>query len=154
MKEATKLGAGAILLILTCAPILAADDVTLVRILAKADLAHNLAYYCAQYDPSIIERTKSQVGDAQALMRHMRSEVTSGLPQAEAAQIVLRSANAARVGALLAIRKHYGPDPQEERTRIAAWCEKTVVPSVKELVASHDHHHELLDQALEKAKRG
>jgi hypothetical protein len=153
MKQAWKIGTGAILLVLTSAPTFAADDLTLVQILARADITQNFAFYCAQYDSSIIERTKSNVGDAQALMLHIRSEVISGLPQVEAAQVILRSANAARTGALLAIRKLYGPNPQEERTRLADWCEKSVVPSIKEFVARHDQHHELFDQAIRKAKQ-
>jgi hypothetical protein len=154
MKCARKVRVGAMLAALTCTPTYAADDLTLVRILARADIAHDLAYYCAQYDSSIINRTRSSVGDAQALMLHIRSEVISDLPQNEAAQIVLRSANAARTGALLAIRRLYGQNRKEERARLADWCERTVVPSLKEFVAWHDQHHEMLDQAIESAKQG
>ena len=153
MKQLWKLGTVAILFVMACAPSFAADDLTLVRILARADIAQNFAFYCAQYDPSIIERTKSSVGDTQALMLHIRSEVTSGLSQEEAATVVLKSANAARTGALLAIRKQYGPNPEEERTRLAQWCETSVVPSVKEFIARHDQHHEVFDQAIRRAKR-
>ena len=76
----------------------------LVRILARADMAHNLALYCAQYDPTIINKTKSTVGDVQALMLHIRA-VISELPQVEAAQIVIRAANAAKSDALHAVRR-------------------------------------------------
>jgi hypothetical protein len=153
MKQVWKLGTGVILLVMTFAPTFAADDLTLVRILARADIAQNFAFYCAQYDPSIIERTKSSVGDTQALMLHIRSEVTSGLSQEETATVVLKSANAARTGALLAIRKQYGPNSGEERARLAQWCETSVVPSVKEFIARHDQHHELFDQAIRRAKQ-
>jgi hypothetical protein len=145
--------AGIGLLALTCAPSFAADDLTLVRILARADITQNFVFYCAQYDSSIIERTKSSVGDAQQLMLHIRGEVVSGLPQEEAVQVVLRAANAARAGALMAVRQPYGPDHTEEDARLASWCEKDVVPSVTEFINRHDHHHELFDEAIQKAKQ-
>jgi hypothetical protein len=154
MRRTLTFGAVIGLLIAICAPTFAADDdLTLVRILARADITQNFVFYCAQYDPSIIERTKSRVGDAQQLMLHIRSEVVSGLPQGEAAQIVLRSANAARAGALMAVREHYGPDRAEEHARLASWCEKEVVPSVEEFINRHDHHHDLFDEAIQKAKQ-
>ncbi|TAL79444.1 MAG: hypothetical protein EPN75_09205 [Beijerinckiaceae bacterium] len=152
MKQALKFGTAAILLISICAPAMAADDRTLVRILARADMAQDLAFYCAQYDPSIIAKTKSSVGDVQALMLHIRSEVTSGLPETEAARVVLLSATAARNGALRAVRKLYGQDPRRERARLASWCETFVVPLVREFAAMHDQHHEMIDQAIERAK--
>ncbi|TAL81384.1 MAG: hypothetical protein EPN75_04565 [Beijerinckiaceae bacterium] len=153
MKQALKFGTAAIFLISVCVPAVAADDLTLVRILARADMAQDFAFYCAQYDPSIIAKTKSNVGDAQALMLHIRSEVTSGLPEPEAARVVLLSASAARNGALLAIRKLYGPDRRGERARLADWCETSVVPLVQEFAAMHDQHHEMYDESIQRAKR-
>lgn len=100
-----------------CAAAQAADQMTLVRILTSADIAHNFTAYCAQFDPSIIERTKGGAGDIQGLMLHVRNEVIADLPQAEANEIIVRSANAARAGALMAIREHYGSDPTKERNQ-------------------------------------
>lgn len=154
MKCTWKVGIGALLAAFLCAPVFAADDVTLVRILTRADIAQNFAAYCAQYDPSIVERTKNTQGDMQGLMVHIRGEVIAGLPQDEAFQIVVRSADAARTGALLAIRKFYGSDPSEERAQLSDWCEKSVVPAVKEFIDRHDEHHELFDEAIQKAKQG
>lgn len=131
----------------------AADDEALARILAKADIAHNFAAYCAQYDHSIIDRTRSTVGDMQQLMLHIRAEVIAGLPESEAAEIVVRSANAARAQALLAIRKLYGQNQSEENTRLSEWCEKSAVPFLKEFGAQHDNDHRVLDQAVWKAKQ-
>lgn len=153
MNQTVKLGTATILLILACTPTLAVDDLTLIRILARADVAQNFASYCAQYDPSIPDRTKSSVGDAQALVLHIRQEVTSGLPQAQAGSIIVRSENAARAGFLLAIRKLYGPDPKTDRGRILDWCETSVVPSLKAFVARHDQHHELFEQTIAGAKQ-
>lgn len=154
MKLRVSLGIAATLAALAGGPALAADDESLVQILTRADAAHNFAVYCAQYDPSVFNRTKSSVGDMQHLMLHIRSEVISGLPQTEAFKIVLRSANVARAGALLTIRRLYGADRNEERARLHEWCEKSVVPSLREFVAWHDQHHAALDQTLQKAKQG
>ncbi|HET7634197.1 MAG TPA: hypothetical protein VFK51_05665 [Burkholderiales bacterium] len=154
MKCRAKTGLSATLIVLVWAPAFAADDERLVRILERADVADNFAFYCAQYDPSIIDRTRSTVGDMRGLMLHIRSEVIPGLPESEARRIAVRSANAARKGALLAIRKHYSPGPREERARLHEWCEKSVVPSLKEFVVRHDEHHAVLDQAIRKAKQG
>lgn len=132
---------------------LAADDDALVRILARADIAHNFAFYCAQFDPSIIDRTRSAIGDMQALMLHIRSEVVSGLPEPEAFRVVVRSANAARAGALLAVRKLYGPNRQEERARLTEWCQESVVPSLREFVAQHDNNHAVFEKAILRAKQ-
>lgn len=153
MKHQTKIGLGAILAVFICAPAFAVNDETLVRILTRAYIADNFAFYCAQYDPSIINRTRSTVGDMQALMLHIRGEVVSGLPESEASRIVIRSADAARTGALLAIRKHYGPNPDKERARLHEWCKKSVVPSLKEFVARHDGRHDVLDQEIREAKQ-
>lgn len=144
-------------LVLICAVVangrsLAADDDALVRILARADIAHNFAFYCAQFDPSIIDRTRSAIGDMQALMLHIRSEVVSGLPEPEAFRVVVRSANAARAEALLAVRKLYGSNPSEERARLVEWCGKSVTPFLKGFVSQHDSNHVLLDEAISRAK--
>ncbi|MFG1284157.1 MULTISPECIES: hypothetical protein [Xanthobacteraceae] len=152
MTREWKIGTGAILLSACLTPAFAADDDSLVRILAKADIAHNFVVYCAQYDPSIIERTRGSVGDAQQLMLHVRSDVISGLPQAEALEVVVRSANAARIGVLLAIRERYGPTQSEESARLANWCERSAAPSVKEIVSSHDDHHDAFDAEIARAK--
>lgn len=154
MKCRTKIGLSASFAVLVWASAFAADDESLVRILTRADVADNFAFYCAQYDPSIIDRTRSAVGDMQALMLHIRGEVISGLPESDAARIIVRSADAARIGALVAIRKHYGPNPDKERARLHEWCEKSVVPSLKEFVARHDEHHAVFDRAIRKAKQG
>ncbi len=119
----------------------------------RADIAHNFAFYCSQFDPSILDRTRSKIGDIQTLMAHMRGEVVSNLPEAEAARIVIRSADAAYSGALRAVRRFYGSNQQEERARLIDWCENTVVPSIQELVAQHDNNHAALDQAIRRAKR-
>ncbi len=153
MKRRTKIGLSASFAVLVWASAFAADDESLMRILTRADIADNFAFYCAQYDPSIIDRTRSTVGDMQALMFHIRNEVVSGLPESEARRIVVQSAGAARTGALMAIRKHYGPNPVEERARLHEWCEKSVVPSLKEYVARHDEHHVVLDQEIRRAKQ-
>jgi len=153
MRSAWKIGVSAALSTLVCAPSFAADDQMLVRVLTRADIAHNFAYYCAQYDPSIIARTKSSVGDMQALMLHIRKEVTTGLPQDEANKIIVRSANAARIGALMAIRKQYGPGQSDDHVRLANWCENSVVPSLNEFVVRHDEHHNLFDDAYRQAKQ-
>jgi len=134
-------------------PAVAADDETLVRILARADIAHSLASYCAQFDSSILDRTTSSVGNIQSLMLHIRGEVVSDLPQAEALNVVVRSANAARAGALLAIRKLYGPDLDQERARLTSWCENSVVPSIKQFIAWHDDDHATFEWAIQRAKR-
>ena len=139
--------------VLVCAPTFAADSETLEQILTRTDVAHNLAFYCAQYDRSIIDRTRSTVGDMQQLMQHIRREVVSGLSEIDALYVVLRAANAARTESLIAIRKFYGTNPDEERARLSEWCEKTVVPSLKGFVASHDNAHALFEQAIEKAKQ-
>lgn len=153
MKPTWKVRVGGVLLAtFLCAQAFAADDVTLVRILARADIAQNFAVYCSQYDPSIMERTRSKQGDMQSFMLHIRGEVVAGLPQDEAFGVVVRSADAARAGALIAIRKLYGQNPSEEHARLADWCEKSVVPSIKEFIDRHDEHHELFDEAIQKAK--
>jgi hypothetical protein len=81
--------------ILGCGSGIAADDKALIRILTRACVAHNFALYCTQYDHSIIDRTKSAIGDMQQLMLHIRGEVVSGLPEFEASTVVVRSADAA-----------------------------------------------------------
>lgn len=150
MKKRGKIASGLILISLISGPTYAADDEALVRILTRADIAHNFASYCAQYDRSITDRTKSAVGDMRELMLHIRAEVIADLPEPEAFQIVVRSANAAHAVALLAIRGFYGQG--EEYTRLSAWCENTVVPSLNEFVTQHDNNHSVLDEAIQKAK--
>ena len=86
-------------------------------------------------------------------MAHVRNEVISGLPQVKANEIVVRSANAARAGALIANRKHYGPDQKEERTSLSNWCRKSVLPSLLEFVTRHDDHHYLFVEAIKSAKK-
>lgn len=153
MKKRGKVVLGLVLASLIFGPGFAMDDEALVRILEKADAAHNLASYCAQYDPSIIDRTRSTVGDMQQLMLHIRAEVVAGLPEPEALQIVVRSADAARAEALLSIRKLYGQNRNEEHARLSEWCKNTVVPLLRGFVMQHDNDHATLDEAIRKAKQ-
>jgi hypothetical protein len=144
---------GAILLLLPIAgTAFAADDDALFRILMWADTAHNLATYCAQFDPLLLKQTRGSQGDMQELSRHIRDEVIAGLPTDEAHQVVLRSAKAAQVGALMTIRQFYGPDPDEERARLKNWCEVSVAPSLKQFVRDYDEHHEAFEESIREAK--
>ena len=88
---------------------------------------------------------RSAIGDTRALAQHIRGEVVAGLPLEEANQIIIRSAQAARAGALLAVRRLYGPNPDEERTRLTEWCQHSAEPSVQDFVNAHDQHHDQLD---------
>jgi hypothetical protein len=71
----------------------------------------------------------------------------------EANQIIIRSAQAARASALLAVRRLYGPNPDEERTRLTEWCQHSAEPSVQDFVNAHDQHHDQLDDFIENAKK-
>lgn len=153
MKTCRSIALGMVFAVLACRPGFAADDAALVRILTRAYLAHNFAFYCAQYDHSVIDRTKGESGNMQQLMLHIRGEVVFGLPESEASMVVVHSADAARAGALLAVRKLYGPNPTEERARLTEWCENSAVPFIQELVASHDKDHASLDRVIQKAKQ-
>jgi hypothetical protein len=132
---------------------IAADDESLVQILTRADIADNFTEYCAQFDPSIVRRASSGIGDVRALALHIRDEVVAGLPFEEANQIILRSAQAARTSALLAVRRLYGPNPDEEHSRLTEWCQHSAEPSVQEFVNAHDQHHDQLEGLIENAKR-
>lgn len=68
MKCDLKVWSCTILFSTSWTPTFGADSDNLVRILAKANIAYNFVVYCAQYDPSIIGRTRSNIGDAQQLM--------------------------------------------------------------------------------------
>lgn len=153
MKKYGNIVSGLILASLISGPSIATDDEALVRILTRADIAHNFASYCAQYDRSITDRTRSAIGDIRELMLHIRTEIIADLPEPEAFQIVIRSANAAHTGALLAIRGFYGQNQYEEYARLSEWCENTVVPSLKEFITQHDNDHAALDEAIRKAKQ-
>ncbi len=133
-------------------PANAADDEALVQILTRADIADNFTEYCAQFDPSIVRRTSSGIGDIRALALHIRGEVVAGLPFEEASRIVIHSAQAARAGALVAVRRLYGPNPDEERARLAKWCQQSVERDVKNYVNAHDRHHDQLDILIKNAK--
>ncbi len=132
---------------------IAADDESLVQILTRADIVDNFTEYCAQFDPSIVRRTGSGIGDVRALALHIRNEVVAGLPFEEANQIILRSAQAARAAALLAVRRLYGPNPDEEHSRLTEWCQHSAEPSVQEFVNAHDQHHDQLEAFIESAKK-
>ena len=132
---------------------IAANDEALVRILTRAYIVDNFTAYCAQFDPSIIQHTRSRIGDVRALALHIRDEVVAGMPFEEANQIIIRSAQAARAGALLAVRRLYGPNPEEERTRLTEWCQHSAEPSVQDFVKAHDQHHDQFDAFIENAKR-
>ncbi len=134
-------------------PAIGADDGALIQILARADIADNFTEYCAQFDPSIVQRTSSIVGNIRALALHIRDEVIAGLPFAEANQIIVRSAQAARTGALISVRRLYGQNPNEERARLTEWCQQSVERDVKNYVNAHDQHHDQMDISIENAKR-
>jgi hypothetical protein len=150
-----KLAGFAIAIVLGLVPsirAIAADDEALVQILTRADIADNFTEYCAQFDPSIVQRTSGAVGNTRALALHIRDEVIAGLPFEEAKQIAIRSAQAARTGALLSVRRLYGPDPNEEHARLAKWCQQSVERDVKNYVNAHDKHHDQMDISIENAK--
>ena len=121
MKKFVRIAIMIVLGLSSAVPAFVADDDVLVRILTRANIANNFTEYCAQFDPSIIQSTRSAIGDTRALAQHIRGEVVAGLPFEEANQIIIRSAQAARASALLSVRRFYGPNPDEERTRLTEW---------------------------------
>jgi hypothetical protein len=153
MKVCRRIALGIAFLAIACRPVFAADDEALARILTRAYIAHNFVFYCAQYDPTIISRTTGASGNMQQLMLHIRGEVVFGLSESEASTVVVRSADAARAGALLAIRKLYDSNRIEERARLTEWCENSAVPFIQELVAWHDRDHASFDLVIQKAKQ-
>ena len=153
MKKFVRIAIMIVLGLSSAVPAFAADDDVLVRILTRANIANNFTEYCAQFDHSIIQRTRSAFGDTRALAQHIRGEVVAGLPFEEANQIIIRSAQAARASALLAVRRLYGPNPDEERTRLTEWCQHSAEPSVQDFVNAHDQNHDQLDVFIENAKK-
>jgi hypothetical protein len=87
MRNIWKVGGAVLLTFFIGETVFAADDEALVRILTRADVAHNLTAYCAQFDPSILQQTRGTQGEMRGLMQHITSEVISGLPADEASRV-------------------------------------------------------------------
>jgi hypothetical protein len=153
MKKVTRIATTIVFVLSSAVPAVAADDDALIQILTRADIADNFIEYCAQFDPSIIQRTNSAIGDIRALTLHIWDEVVAELPFEEANQVIIRSAQAARAGALLAVRRLYGPNPDEERARLTMWCQQSVEPDVRDYVNSHDQHHDQFLIAIKNATK-
>jgi hypothetical protein len=153
MKKFVRIAIMIVLGLSSAVPAVAADDDVLVRILTRANIANNLTEYCAQFDPLIIQRTRSAIGDTRALAQHIKGDVVAGLPFEEANQIIIRSAQAARTGALLAVRCLYGPNPEEEHTRLTEWCQHSVELTVQDYVNAHNQYHDQMDVFIENAKK-
>ncbi|MFG1315578.1 hypothetical protein [Xanthobacter autotrophicus] len=130
----------------------AVEDEVLVRVLTRAFFAQDLAIYCAQFDKNIMQKTSNKNGDVSDLAHHVRSEVILGLSANEAAVVVQRSANAARTGALLAIRRLYESDRDREQRRISEWCERSVTPEIIQYIRDHDDKHEAFVGVISAAK--
>ncbi|MFH1556121.1 MAG: hypothetical protein ABII76_14870 [Pseudomonadota bacterium] len=131
----------------------AADDDALVRILTKAFLAQNFAAYCAQFNPDIANTTRGKEGNISQLVQHIRSDVIEGLSKEDAEIVIRRSADAARAGALLAIRRFYQSDLSLQRQEIAAWCTLSIPSDIVEYVQDHDGQHDQFDRAIAAAKK-
>lgn len=131
---------------------LAANDETLVRILTRAFVAQNLTIYCAQFNPEILRITTGKQGDISQFAQHIREKIIDGLPPEEAGLVVQRSADAARAGALMAIRRFYQADREREKQLISAWCTQSIPNDVMAYVRFHDERHDMLMGMIASAK--
>lgn len=130
----------------------ATDNGTLAFILTRAFLAQNFVMYCSQFNPYILGKAQSQQGNISSLVNHIRAEVISGLRETEAESVILRSADAARTGSLLAIRQFYEVPPKLQRQRISEWCERSIQVDVTKYIEDHDQDHDLFLKEIFEAK--
>jgi hypothetical protein len=117
--------------------------------LCAAFLAEQGVALCTVADPAFASETSGPMGYTQ----HVKAEVTAGLNETETLSLLKSAAYRAKAEALQALRSLRTEGPEIETARITRWCQTVVKPLVRNVIDTHDNHHDQIDQLLEKAKK-
>lgn len=131
----------------------AKDLELLTRLLTPAYMVQNFAAVCMGRDARFLTEPNGETVQVAAFSEHVKNEVTSDLPESEAAQVRTMAAdtalNVAREELLLLNRKS-SIVPEDA---IKNWCERSVRHFIFEIMSKHREKHPEFDKLLEAAKR-
>lgn len=85
--------------------------------------------------------------------QHIKAKVTAGLSETETLLLLKRAADIAKAEAQRAIRNLRAEGPENETTGLSIWCQTVVKPLVRNVIDTHDNHHDEIDRLLERAKK-
>lgn len=142
--------AAVILLVMAASPALSKDFGILTRMLYAAFLAEQGAVFCTLKDPAFASETSGPMGDMRTYSQHIKAEVTAGLNETETLSLLKSAADIAKAEALQATRILRTGVPETETARFTKWCQTVVKPLVRQVMDTHDNHHDQIDQLIEK----
>ena len=133
-------------------PAMSKDFGILTRMLYAAFLAEQGMTVCTARDPAFASDTSGPKGDMHTYSQHIKAEVTAGLSETETLLLLKRAADIAKAEAQRAIRNLRAEGPENE-TSFSIWCQTVVKPLVRNVIDTHDNHHDQIDQLMERAKK-
>jgi hypothetical protein len=86
-------------------------------------------------------------------VQHIKAEVTAGLNATETLSLLKSAAGIAKAEAVQAIRNLRMGDPETETARFTSWCQTAAKLLVRQVMDTHDLHHDQIDQLVEKGKK-
>jgi len=134
-------------------PALSKDFGILTRMLYAAFLAEQGMAVCTARDPAFASDTSGPKGDMHTYSQHIKAEVTAGLSETETLLLLKRAADIAKAEAQRAIRNLRAEGPENETARLSNWCQTVVKPLVRNVIDTHDNHHDQIDQLMDRAKK-
>lgn len=138
----------------SAAPASAKDLDLLIRLLVPGFIAQDFAGMCRLNDPGFTLRPIAGAAPIDAFARHLEAEVTAGLTQAEAAEIVKVAADTARATSEKVLHElAAGKNANEINASIGDWCAKEGKPYIERVENDHYAKHAGFDQIVAKAKQ-
>ena len=138
----------------SAAPASARDLDLLIRLLAPGFIAQDFAGMCRLNDPGFTPSLTADAPPVDAFTRHLEAEVTSGLTQAEAAEVVKVAADTARATSENVLHElATGKGANEINASIGKWCGMSGKVYIERVENDHYAKHAGFDQTVEKAKQ-
>jgi hypothetical protein len=133
-------------------PASARDLGVLTRILYAADFASQLAILCAVVDPVFPDKSGGSSGNISEYAQHIKTEVISQMNGAETIIVLTGAGDAAKTDAAKILRG-FRRGSEIETSQLRQWCDSAAATFVRQVISTHDNHHDELDSLMVNAKR-
>lgn len=126
----------------------------LTRLLIPAFVAQDFAGLCRVNDPAFTIKPAGGAASLDDFAEHLKIEITSGLTQTEAIEIMRVAAGTARSAAQDELRKLAGgKSATDANASIRAWCAEDAKSYIESVENSHYAKHVEFDRIITEAKQ-
>lgn len=125
----------------------------LARMLIPGYVAQDFATLCVSNNPQFLATLPESASSIGAFAQHLKIEITIGLTQREALDVMVAAADKARAVARKQLRDLAGADQSATDVSIRAWCDGDARLYILRVVAEHLKKHGTFSRLVSAAKQ-